>query len=720
MKRESFEKGIGTVLVADPEATSRENSARTLRERGFRVALAANGQEALYKFMLLKPGLVLLDTNLPTFDGFQTCTALRQDPRGKDVPILLIMSANSPEAFSKGYQAGATDFITKPVNWLILAQRTSFILRASKALEELKKSEVGLDDAQRLARMGSWAWDAQSQEVEWSTGLTRLLGLPSEAPHNFDRLLQMIHSEDKAEIEDLLKSAFQTGQNFSRDYRIHSPAGVEIPVHTEVEVTLDNRGAPEQIRGIIQDISQRINSEEKIRYLAYHNKLSGFPNRLFFTESLEKCLAHCALEKRHAAVLFIDIDSLKRINDTFGHQSGDRLILEVAHRLRALVEGFRLATNPVAQSLLLAHSGGGMFLMLIDPLTSAHQFHNKVPQIVHELGKPYNLENRELYVTVSMGCVELPTYGKNTQTIMLNCERALHYAKQLGRNTYQVYSEELVGGSKETLSLESDLRHAIDRGQLEVYFQPKLLIAENRIHSVEALVRWNHPEKGLIGPGQFIPLAENNGLILPIGEWILARSCYFARSWQDLGIEPISVAVNLSGRQFLQQPIVDVIRYALGDAGLEPHFLELEITESVIMQDVERGIGILKRLRDMGIKIAIDDFGTGYSSLAYLKRFPVDVIKIDGSFIKNVVEDPADLAITTAILGMCRQMGLQSVAEFVETKDQLNLLARLDCNYAQGYLIGKPMPPDQLVDFLQRSRTDTSNQPARFRSLGNN
>ncbi|MDJ0841035.1 MAG: EAL domain-containing protein [Acidobacteriota bacterium] len=697
------DKISGTILIADGNQQSRQTSADILRNNGFKVEMANSGQDVLYKFVLFHPDLVLLDANLPGMDGFRICEILRRDPNGKDVPIILVLKSQEAREVSHGYRVGATDFITRPVNWLMMAQRISYVLRAGMAMRQLKQSESGLEFAQRLARMGSWSWEAR--EIRWSAGLTRLLGLDTSQTPGFDSMLAMVHPDDRAEVSSLIQNAFQAGKGFGYDHRFILANGEEMHVHQEVEVKLDSRGAPVQIRGVIQDITRRVQSEQKIRRLAYYNMLTGLPNRQSFQESLKLYLDLAQRDNNSGAVFFIDVDSLKRINDTFGHQFGDQLILSVGKRLEAMAEGFRMATNPNLQVTILAHSGGGLFLVLIYPFVSEAACRDLAESICSELSRPYELEERELYVTASAGCIFFPEHGADMGTILKNGERAMFHAKREGRSNYQIYNPALRGGSAEILSLESDLRRAVERSQLQVYYQPKLHIPTKDIRSVEALVRWQHPEKGLISPGQFIPLAEENGLILSIGAWVLNRACFEIKQLSARGFPGLAVAVNLSARQFLQQPIVELVRFALEDTGLEPTCLEVEITESVIMKDAEESIDILKQLKEMGVKIAVDDFGTGYSSLSYLKRFPIDILKIDGAFIRNIQSDGENQAIASAILALSHRLGQDSVAECVETQEQLDMLAEMACDYAQGFLIGRPMPLDALEELLKGRKT---------------
>ena len=692
-------KELGNVLVVDNAPDIRANRVQMLTRCGFTVDSAANGQEALYKFILLRPDLILMAADLPVLDGFRTCAALRQDPNGKDVPVLLMLEVNV-ENVSRAYEAGATDVINLPVNWESLAHRASLILRGSKALKRLRRDEEALERAQRIARMGSWEWDLKAKEVVWSPELNRIMGLDRDAAKSFEMMMEVVHPDDKVDVGRLMKDAFQAGRDFSRDHRIRRPNGEIRHVHQQVEVTINSRGEPARLYGIVQDINERVKSLEKIRYMAYYNALSGLPNRQFFKEALREGLMNCEKTSQMMGIYFIDLDSFKKVNDTFGHAYGDLLLLEVARRLQAFVQGLELVTNPEERTLVLAHSGGGRFLMLVYPFDNEAEYHRLAPQILSQLAQPYQIQQRELFVTASMGISVHPYDGDDVDTLLKCGERAIYHAKSVGKNCFQMYSSELHRGSMEKLNLEVDLRKALARGELELYFQPKLDLAVAQITGVEALIRWNHPKWGMLGPDKFIPLAEENGLILPIGEWVIRRACVVNKSWQKPGYPTISVAVNLSARQFLQQPIVAVIRQALADSGLAASSLEVEVTESLMMKNVDESIGILSNLKDMGIKVAIDDFGTGYSSLSYLKRLPIDVIKIDKAFVHNLDTDQENQAITASILALCSRLGLKVVAEGVEHRACLSMLEKMNCDIAQGYLIGRPLKAEDVPPLL--------------------
>ena len=443
--------------------------------------------------------------------------------------------------------------------------------------------------------------------------------------------------------------------------------------------------------GIFSDITDRKAAEARIHHLAHHDALTNLPNRTLLQDRLEQAILQSRRNRRHAAVLFIDLDRFKLINDTLGHDVGDGLLAQVAQRCLACVRD----TDTVARQ------GGDEFVIVLPELEQAQDAAMVARKLVSELGKPYLLGVHELTVTASVGIAIYPDDGRNASMLLRNADAAMYGAKSDGRNAYQFYSSELNTASLGELLLENQLRGALNRGELLLYYQPKVSAASGRIDGAEALLRWHHPELGMLAPGRFVPAAEEAGLIVPIGEWVLRTACRQLRAWLDAGIEPVSVAVNLSAQQFAHQDLVGLVESVLAETGLPAGLLELELTETMLMRDVDRATEVLSRLRALGVRLSIDDFGTGYSSLAYLKRFEVDVLKIDRSFVHDIRSDGADGKIAAAVIALAHSLGQQVVAEGVETEYQRDYLARHRCDVFQGYLFGRPMPGEDLFARLE-------------------
>ncbi|HTD74855.1 MAG TPA: EAL domain-containing protein [Steroidobacteraceae bacterium] len=441
-------------------------------------------------------------------------------------------------------------------------------------------------------------------------------------------------------------------------------------------------------------LQQRRREDDRVHHIAFHDDLTALPNRLMLTERLDQALGRHRRAEMTLAVLYMNLDRFKVINDSLGHEAGDGLLCLVADRLRAqLREGDSLA-----------RVGGDEFVVLIENYHDSVALSACAQRLIEELGAPYLRGKKDCHVTASIGISTFPADGSDSQTLLKAADVAMYRAKETGRNNYQFYLPSMNVHTLERLELESDLRRALERGEFLLHYQPKVEVSSGLITGVEALLRWRHPLRGLVPPLDFIPLAEETGLIVPIGEWVLATACARTKAWQGRGLPQLSVAVNLSARQFADTMLLAKLTRIIHASGLDPSLLELEITESVVMSNGESAVAVLEQLKSIGVQIAIDDFGTGYSSLAYLKRFPIDILKVDRSFIRDIPADSGDMKITRAIIAMAHSLRLKVVAEGVETAAQLQFLRSQCCDAVQGYFLCAPLREDELGDVLKRNR----------------
>jgi diguanylate cyclase (GGDEF)-like protein len=425
--------------------------------------------------------------------------------------------------------------------------------------------------------------------------------------------------------------------------------------------------------------------------MAHHDLLTGLPNRLFFADRLRQAQALAKRQQQQCAVLFLDLDRFKIINDTLGHTVGDQLLQEVAKRLR----------HCVREVDTVARLGGDEFAIVLVNLHNEVEAGQVAAKILANLAKPVTIDTHELFITTSIGVSLYPLHGDETDLLIKRADVAMYQAKSLGRNNFQLYDRAMDHDSERRMMLERGLRKAIEREEFRIFYQPKIDAETGQVTALEALIRWEHPEMGLLAPAEFIALAEETGLIHPIGEWVLRKACRQNREWQDLGLPKIRVAVNLSGFQLQQRNMTEMIVQILAETGLAGEYLELEITETVIMQNPEFAVGVLSRLRDFGIHISIDNFGTGYSSLAHLKRFSINTLKIDKTFVRNIELNSTDAAIATAIISMGTSLNLNVIAEGVETAGQFAMLKDRQCAEMQGYLFSRPLPAEQMTLFLR-------------------
>ena len=461
-----------------------------------------------------------------------------------------------------------------------------------------------------------------------------------------------------------------------------------------VEVSLQGAiiGEEHVLLAIIRDITERKKAEYTINHLAFHDPLTDLPNRILFYDRLTMSLADAQRYGKMVAVMFLDLDRFKNVNDMMGHAIGDQLLKNVAHKLKSCVR----------RNDTVARIGGDEFTMLLPQINHAEDAARVAQKIIDTLKKPWIVNNQEIHITSSIGIALFPNDGEDAETLTANADTAMYRAKEDGDN-YQFYNSSMNIKALERLSMELALRKAIEQNEFVVHYQPQVDIKNGLIIGVEALVRWQHPERGLVPPMEFIPLAEDTGQIISIGEWVLRTACAQNKAWQDVGYYPIRLAVNLSACQFRQKNLVEIIARILKETGMDPSLLELEITESTAMQDVDFSINVLQCLRDMGIRIAIDDFGTGYSSLSYLRRLPITTLKIDRSFVRDVLIDVEDAAIVATIIVLAQNLRLKVVVEGVETEEQLLFFEQQECFEMQGYLFSEPLAVEELEMLLQKS-----------------
>jgi diguanylate cyclase (GGDEF)-like protein/PAS domain S-box-containing protein len=700
------------ILLADDDETNRMLLRQALEVSDFVVVEAENGAKAVEAFTLHRPQLVLLDVLMPEMDGYQACGAIRRLPGGNLTPIMMLTGLDDIESVNKAYDAGATDFAIKPINWVVLGNRIRYMLRSKRTLDELRESETRLATAHRIAGLGSWEWDLESGELRWSDEIYRAFGVNREAySPDPEKSLELVHAEDQQSLALARRGALRERKPYRIDFRVLRPDGTLRHLHEQTEILLDETGRPVRMTGTVQDITERKLNEEQIRRLAYYDGLTMLPNRLLFTQKLETALSAARRQKRPLAMLFLDLDRFKQINDTLGHSLGDKLLQGVAERLKHCLRG----SDTIARGSsgdTVARLGGDEFIICLSDINRGEDAAKVARRILDSLKTPFRLDEHEVFVTGSIGISLFPTDGENVEALLKNADAAMYHAKDSGRGTCQFYDESMNTRALQRLSMENKLRKALEKEELLLHFQPQVDLDTGTVVGVEALVRWQNPELGLVPPNDFIPLAEETGLILPIGEWVLRAACVQIREWQKRGLDGLRMAVNLSGRQFRQEEILKTVRDTVQAVGLDPRSLELEITETILLQDVEANVRILSDLKFLGVRISLDDFGTGYSALSYLKRFPIDILKIDRSFIRGIPADPGAGAITSAIIAMAKGLEIAPVAEGVETPEQRAFLYRRGCRLMQGFLFGKPMPADQVEPLLRGRIT-----PARVSGL---
>ncbi len=564
-------------------------------------------------------------------------------------------------------------------------------------VSERKKAEQHLRQAAAVYENTTEAvviTDERANVIAVNRAFTEISGYAQEEVIGRNPRLWKSEQHDEAFYQALWTSLKETDQ-WRGEIWNRRKSGDVYPAWMSVNAIRDDNGRLTNYIAVTSDISAIKQSQERIQHLAHHDPLTGLPNRLLFNARLEHGLQRADREGVRVAVLFLDLDNFKPINDGLGHPVGDRVLQEVAKRLGSRVR----------QGDTVARIAGDEFSIILEGIAETRDASMLAEKLLVVLDTPIAIDGRELHVTASIGISLYPDDGGDVTTLMKNADAAMYRAKEHGRNRYCFYTGELTKAALERLEIENALRKALSRNQLEVYFQPQYSLSTGRLAGAEALLRWQHPELGSVSPSRFVPIAESTGLILPIGEWVLRNACTQARAWQEAGFDIGRIAVNVAGQQIQHAKIVDAVADALEASGLDPRHLELEITESFIMQQAERAIGTLQTLRGLGVKLAIDDFGTGYSSLSYLKRLPIDRLKLDRSFVSDIPRNPDDIAIARAVIALGKSLELEVVAEGVESAEQQAFLESEGCDLVQGFLYSRPVPAAEMEAVVRRGKT---------------
>ena len=560
---------------------------------------------------------------------------------------------------------------------------------ASRASEDQQRLEL----LQRCSVEGIWEWDLCSDKVNYFPRFREMLGYSAEEP--FSRLQLSFHSEDASRIKKAIRRIFDERGSVEEEFRLRCKNGEYRWFRGSGHAVWDRHGAPLRVAGSITDISAYKENELRLIYLADHDALTGLPNRRHFLHYLSRAIGRAAGTEGTLAVLFVDLDRFKRINDVFGHDAGNTVLREAARRIG----------SSVREHDTVARLGGDEFTVLLEGAETTAGICAAADRIRAELKRPFPVAESEVYVSASIGIALFPRDGTSAEELLKRSDVAMYQAKKNGRDNQQFYSAESETRISRGLDMEVRLRRAVEHGELEVHYQPQVGFADGEIRSVEALVRWSDPELGWVPPAQFIPLAEETGLIQPIGAWVLETAIAHAKAWQAAGLRPIRMCVNVSARQ-LDEKLVRTVSRALAQTGIPPSSIELEITESVMVSRDPGTEAALQALRALGIGFAIDDFGTGYATFDYLKRLPVRTLKVDGSFVRNVCVSADDAAIVAASISLARSLALRVVAEGVETAEQHALLGKLGCDDCQGFHTSRPLTAFDLEKLL-RSRYQT-------------
>ncbi len=677
------------ILVIDDDAVTRLLIQRMLAPHGFEVIEAEDGATGIALAVEFFPDLVLLDIIMPDMDGFACFETLLERLPGccTTIPVVMLTGVEDNDSIERIFAMGASDFIHKPIIWPLLIHRLRFVIRSYQLTNELRIREERLKLLAKVFESSGESimlCDVTSKIVDVNRSFTLVTGyLPNEVIGKNPRLLSS-GRHDPAFYERMKYTLHEKGY-WQGEVWNRRKNGELFPELLGISTVCDAQGQLTHYIAVFSDITERKATEAKVEYLAHHDVLTNLPNRTLLRDRFAQAVAHAARNNALMALLFLDLDRFKQINDTLGHDVGDHLLQEIAIRL----------VNCLREVDIICRQGGDEFIIVLTELKDNDAAMQITQKILLQLNEPFNIDGTQIITSFSIGISLYPDDSTNFEGLLNKADTAMYAAKKQGRNTFRFFSNEMNMASIERMNLENDLRKALEKGELSLHYQPQYSIKDRQLVGAEALLRWTKSTGEQVSPAKFIPVAEDIGLIVPIGDWVLYEACRQNRIWHDAGLK-LTINVNVSAVQFKQGNMLESVRSALTLSGLDGRYLELELTEMCLMADTEAIMTVMVELKKLGVAFAIDDFGAGYSSLSYMNRFTIDRLKIDQSFVNNLSQGQQEnKAIVQAIIQLGRTLSIQVLAEGVETEDQLDQLSQLGCENVQGYYLSYPLPVEE-------------------------
>jgi len=670
-----------------------------LTRRVGKLFVAENGQMGLDLYTQHRPDIVVTDIVMPIMDGLAMAAGIKA--LNVETPIIVTTAFNDQDFFLNAIEIGIDHYVLKPIHLNSLLEAVRKAARTAVRLRELETKGRALQLAAKVFERsveGIMITDRDNQIISVNHAFCEITGYPATEVVGKNPRMLASGQHDTSFFREMWRELAEFG-HWQGEVWNRRKNGEVFPQWLTISVDRDEHSEIVHYIGGFVDISQKKYDQERIERLAYYDPLTDLPNRVLLRDRLTRVLASAQRNNRSAALLMLDLDRFKNINDSLGHNVGDTVLQAVATRLRTCVR----------EADTVARLGGDEYIVVMADINDAQDVAAAAKKILEVFALPVIVSGKELGVTLSIGISVFPDDGADEQTLMKNADSAVYSAKQAGRNTYQFYTPDMNACTLETLMMENALRRALERQEFRLHFQPQIDLRDGKIIGAEALIRWMHPERGLIPPVDFISIAEDSGLILPIGEWVLLEACRNLKIWQDAGFTTLTVAVNLSAVQFHQERLTELIDTIGREIGVDMQHVELELTESMIMHNAEETISSMHAMKALNLKLSIDDFGTGYSSLSYLKRFPIDKLKIDRSFVNDITENPADLAICNVIIDLSHNLNLKVIAEGVETEGQLQLLRTNGCDEMQGFYFSLPLPAEDFMAMLLAGKQLTLN-----------
>jgi diguanylate cyclase (GGDEF)-like protein/PAS domain S-box-containing protein len=689
-----------TILIVDDVPANLAVAVNYLEANQFQVMVAQDGEEGIERAKLVHPDLILLDVMMPGFDGFETCRRLKTDEKTRDIPVIFMTALADTSDKIAGFAVGAVDYISKPfqIEELLVRIKTHLALRSALRQVEtqnmqLRASGIRYRRQFETAKDGILLLDSESGRVtDVNASVVRMLGYGRD--HFLDRKLCDVLPFTAIPACRVGLDALQTSQTVAFDHW-------SLETRDKSLVDVEFVGSTYQVEGSriaqcnLRDITGRKHAKARIHHMAMHDALTGLPNRVLLQDRLTQGVALARRNREDIAVLMLDLDKFKHVNDSLGQHVGDRLLEEVSARIKACIR----------ESDIVARLGEDEFVIALPSVSCDRDIEQVVHKLLTSLRNPFRIEDHEIQISGSIGIGQYPADGDTPGDLLRAADVAMYAAKSKGHSTHCFFTRELDAATQRRITLTGDLPNAAARGEFVVHYQPQVSTDRGSIMGVEALLRWNHPMHGTVCPVEFVPLLEETGLIVEVGTWVLRTACLQNVAWQKEGLPSIRVSVNVSAHQFYRGNLVGCVEEALRESQMDPRWLDLELTETLTLDDSEMTINIMHELKSLGIALSLDDFGTGWSSLSCLRRFPLDRIKIDRSFMRDIMSEPAAKTVVSSILDLARNLGFSCIAEGVETEKQLEYLERKKCPEIQGFLCSPALPALACGELMRSGRS---------------
>jgi EAL domain-containing protein (putative c-di-GMP-specific phosphodiesterase class I)/PleD family two-component response regulator len=697
-----------TALLADDDAGIQLTLRALLEQKGFVVTTVNNGVAAVEAVSASEFTIVLLDIRMPQMDGFEACRSIRELDRGKDVPILMLTGQDDTDSIKKAFEMGATDFVAKPINLVLMGFRIDYIVRTSNIAEELRKAQQRSRHAQRIANLGHIEWNMDHEMMHCSKGVREILLLPEQEKFaHLDHFIDRVHADDKDRVKLAICQSLLIGNALNLEHRVVRPDG---SIRFILQIS-EHRSDPALLNRMVvtlQDITDRIDTEKRMHALAYYDDLTGLPNRSLLIQHLDQILKSAARYKNTTAVIVLSIDKFDKVVESLDSESLENLIKLIAERLKdSCRDSDLLARQPteshaeerVSYHQLTAKLRSDEYVIVLSEISSPQAASVFLQRLTEQFEKAFQLKDNKVYLTTSAGISLAPFDGHSTNQLIKFAEIAKGFANKEDAGGFRYFKQELNDQVTRKFSLANDLRKALKQGALEVYYQPKISLHDDSLVGVEALCRWHHPSLGAISPTEFIEIAEEEGLIAELGEWVLKTACEQILKWRTEWNCDFGVSVNISPRQLLDELAMKRIVEFVKNSPIPNRIVEFELTENALLTNFESSLNILNQFVKMGCGLAIDDFGTGYSSLSYLGKLPAKILKIDQSFIRSIDSDRQYTAIVSGIIKLAHSLGMTVIAEGVETAAQKAMLVQKQCDEIQGHLVSMALSPEEFASW---------------------